>query len=232
MYNEPKNSYDYYDNYSRNKTQYDPGAFSAALDAITHAAQGVSLGWADEGYGLIGGAGRVLANATMRAFGYPVNNESLLDAWHKGYTDMRDYARQELQRGYERHPYISTGAEVLGSAFSPIRVFKTPGHIGSFGNFIAHPRNIERARRLNAFGTGIVNGIGNTDNKLSADTLLNASLGAGLNYGGMKFGNQFFGSKNMMNPIGRALMSAGTQYPAWVRYNSWANNRDRTQNFY
>ncbi len=232
MYNEPVNSYDYYDNYSDNKPQYDAGAFSAALDAIAHAAQGVSLGWADEGYGLIGGTGRALANLGMRAFGYPVNNESFIDAWHKGYTDTRDYARRELQRGFERHPYISTGAEVLGAAFSPIRVYKTRGHVGSLGNFIAHPRDIEKARTINAIGTGIVNGIGNSDNILSLDCLGNSLMSAVLNYGGMKVGNQLFGSKNMMNPTGRAFMSAGTQYPAWLGYNSWINDNDGTQNDY
>ena len=48
-----------------------------------------------------------MANGLMQAAGQNVNGESFGDAWNKGYQEYRDYARQELNDGYERHPGIS-----------------------------------------------------------------------------------------------------------------------------
>lgn len=39
---------------------------------------------------------------------------------NNGYQEYRDYARQELQNGYEYSPTISAGAEIIGSTMSPI----------------------------------------------------------------------------------------------------------------
>ena len=92
----------------------------AITDGINHTAQGIALGWSDEAFGAVGGTGRVMANGIRRASGYDVNGESFGDAWNKGYQEYRDFARQELQNGYERNPAISAGSEIIGSAISPI----------------------------------------------------------------------------------------------------------------
>ena len=71
-----------------NLLQQNSGGFGQTIaDGVNHAAQGASLGWSDEAFGVIGGAGRVAANGVMRAFGQNVNGESFGDAWNKGYQE-------------------------------------------------------------------------------------------------------------------------------------------------
>ena len=128
--------YDEYDDngqYIGNTAQQNTGGFwQAVTDGVNHAAQGASLGWSDEAFGAIGGTGRVIANGLMRAAGQNVNGESFGDAWNKGYTEYRDFARQELQDGYQRNSTISSLSEVGGALASPIKPFK--GMIGAAVN--------------------------------------------------------------------------------------------------
>lgn len=87
--------------------QQNSSAGQPLTDGIGHAAQGVSLGWSDELMGVIGGTGQLMGNAIWRATGHSTNGETLADAWRNGYQEYRDFARQKLQDGYERHPIIS-----------------------------------------------------------------------------------------------------------------------------
>ena len=99
----------------------------------------------------------------MRALGQNVNGESFGDAWNKGYQEYRDFARQELNDGYQRNPTISAGAEVVGATMSPVTPFKARGFTGSLGKIVSHPEDIARARWLNSVATGTANGAGYTD---------------------------------------------------------------------
>lgn len=230
MDNEFNNYDNYYDQADNNDD--DSNVFlDTAYDALGHGAQGVALGWSDELMGFYGGLGRVMANGTLRALGYPVNGESFADAWNKGYTDYRDFARQELKKGNERSPVISAGSEVLGAAFSPIKVAKTRRYTGSLGNFSARPADIVSARWKNAIGTGIINGVGSTDkqNNTWGDYAKNVGVAVIGNYIGTDLGNRYFGTRNMMYPIGRGLMNAGVQF---VPYFYGSNNDDEEENNY
>ena len=198
-------------------TQQNSGGFGQAIaDGINHAAQGVSLGWSDEAFGAIGGAGRVMANGVMRAFGQNVNGESFGDAWDKGYQEYRDFAHQELQDGYQRNPAISAGAEVVGATMSPITPFKAKGFTGSLGKVISHPEDIARARRLNTVATGVANGAGYTNQNTLDEYAKNIAMSIGTNAGGTAFGNKLFGSGNDMYRLGRGAMNVGAQITPYV----------------
>ncbi len=208
--------YDDGGHYIGNNAQQTPqnsGGFGQAIaDGINHAAQGVSLGWSDEAFGAIGGIGRVIANGVRRGFGKDVNGESFGDAWNKGYQEYRDYARQELQDGYQRNPAISTGAEVVGAAISPVIPFKARGIPGeTFGKIIAHPEDIARARWLNTVATGVANGAGYTNQNTLDEYAKNVGMSIGTNVGGTAFGNKLFGSGNDMYRLGRGAMNSAMQ---------------------
>ena len=161
-----------YDNngqYIGNTTKQNTGGFGQAVaDGVNHAAQGASLGWSDEAFGAIGGAGRVVANGLMRVAGQNVNGESFGDAWNKGYTEYRDFARQELQDGYQRNSTISSLSEVGGALASPIKPFK--GIIGATAN-------------------GVIGGVGMTDTNNPAEYAINIGLNTAGSIVGEKFGS-------------------------------------------
>lgn len=144
------------------------GLGQKTVDTVNHAAQGIGLGWSDEINGIIGGAGHVLANGIMRVFGQDVSGESFGDAWKKGYSEYRDFARQELNDGYKRNPVISGLAEVGGALISPIKLFS--GTTGAVAN-------------------GVVGGVGMTDTNNPAEYAINIGLNTAGSVAGEKFGN-------------------------------------------
>lgn len=164
--------YDKYDDngqYIGNTPQHNSVGFGQTVaDGINHAAQGVSLGWSDEAFGAIGGAGRVIANGLMRATDNNVNGESFGDAWNKGYQEYRNYARQELNDGYQRNPTTSSLAEVGGALASPIKPFS--GMRGAATN-------------------GVIGGIGMTDNNNPVEYTINIGLNTAGSVAGEKFGS-------------------------------------------
>lgn len=208
MYNDFE--YDNDDDMMMNNREDTYGSWSPLTDAIGHAAQGITYGWSDELNGVIGGVGRVLANGIMRAMNQPVNNESFADAWHKGYTDYRDFSRNELNAGYERNPVISHGSEILGSAFSPFRVHRARNIIGLTGDYLAHPWDIKKSDAINALGTAAINGIGKSDNKNINEMARNTLWGTVGNYAGVKANHHLYGS-NMHYPISRGFTNAAIQ---------------------
>lgn len=150
------------------QTEQANGLGQKTLDAVNHVAQGIGLGWSDELNGVIGGVGNVLANGVMRAFGQDVNGESFGDAWKRGYTEYRDFARQELNDGYERNPIVSGLAEVGGALVSPIKPFS--GMTGAVAN-------------------GVIGGVGMTDTNSPAEYAINIGLNTAGSIAGEKFGN-------------------------------------------
>ena len=170
------------------------------------------LGWSDEAFGVVGGTGRVIANGVRRGLGKDVNGESFGDAWNKGYQEYRDYARQELQDGYQHNPAISAGAEVVGAAISPVIPFRAKGIPGeTFGKIIAHPEDIARARWLNTVAAGIANGAGYTNQNTLDEYAKNVGISTITNAGGTALGNRLFGSGNNMYRTGRTMMNGATQ---------------------
>lgn len=196
----------------KNQDSFFKKSGATLLDGVNHFAQGASLGWSDEANGLIGGIGGVAANGIVRAFGGNVNGESLGDAFKRGYREYRDAAREALDNGYERSPVISRTAEVEGSAFSPIKPFKTKGYTEpTFHKFVAHPTDIAKARRYNAFGTGAIAGMGYVKDNTPSAYATNIAEGVATNHLGNKLGDKAFGAGNNMYQTGRAAMNAGMQ---------------------
>lgn len=191
------------------QTQQNAGGFTqTVVDGINHTAQGVSLGWSDEAFGAIGGVGRAAANGIMRSFGQNVNGESFADAWNKGYQEYRDFARQELQDGYQRNPVVSTVAEIGGAVISPVTPFRARGIRGeTFGKIISHPKDIARTGWLNTVATGVVNGTGYTNQNSLGDYAENIAMSIGTNAIGNQLGNWAFGSGNNMYRAGRGTMN-------------------------
>ncbi len=189
----------------------------AITDGINHTAQGIALGWSDEAFGAVGGTGRVMANGIRRASGYDVNGESFGDAWNKGYQEYRDFARQELQNGYERNPAISGLAEIGGALVSPIKPFS--GMKGAIAN-------------------GVIGGVGMTDTNNPTEYIVNIGLNTAGSVTGEKVGgilenktNNFLKdrAKNLsfgLSKSARALTKMGAnsltnQINSWRKDDEW-----------
>ena len=148
----------------------------------------------------------------MRAFGQNVNGESFGDAWNKGYQEYRDFARQELQDGYERNPVVSAVSEIGGAVISPITPFKSRGYTGAtLGKVISHPEDIAKARWLNTAATGVVNGAGYANQNTMGEYAKNIAMSVGANTIGNQIGNWTFGSGNNMYRTGRTMMNSAVQ---------------------
>ena len=181
----------------------------AITDGINHTAQGIALGWSDEAFGAVGGTGRVMANGIRRASGYDVNGESFGDAWNKGYQEYRDFAREELQNGYERNPAISSLAEVGGALASPIKPFS--GMRGAVTN-------------------GVIGGVGMTDTNNPTEYAVNIGLNTAGSVAGEKVGgilgkrlqNLQFGLSNLGKPA-RVFTKAGSN-GLINQINNWRND--------
>ena len=181
---------------AQNMVTQNNGIGQVLADGINHTAQGISLGWSDELNGAIGGVGRVAANGLMRVAGQNVNDESFGDAWNKGYTEYRDFARQELDDGYQRNPVVSGLAEVGGALVSPIKPFS--GMAGAATN-------------------GVIGGIGMTDANNPAEYAINIGLNTAGSVTGEKLGNMLgdkaknlsFGFSNLSKPA-RVFTKAGS----------------------
>ena len=179
-------------------TQQNSGGFGQAIaDGINHAAQGASLGWSDEAFGAIGGAGRVMANGVMRAFGQNVNGESFGDAWDKGYQEYRDFARQELQDGYQRNPAISAGAEVVGALATPIKPFAAKDRVNMFGKVYHTTQDLITAGPRTAVANGIIGGVGITNNHNPWDYVQNTAFSTAGNFIGNRIQNRLLGINDM-----------------------------------
>ena len=213
--------YDDYGNYIGNKGLQNQteiqglGGFGQALsDATNHFAQGASLGWSDELNGVIGGVGRVMANGVMRFLNQNVNGEDFGDAWNKGYQEYRDFARQELDDGSNRHPVISGGAEIAGSLISPVKMKGVKG----------------------AAGVGIIGGAGMTDENTIGEYATNIGLNtagsiAGEKFGGMlgnKYGDRLkfmsFGLRNITKPVHIATKASFSGMTNQI--NNWRKSED------
>ena len=214
--------------------QPNTGGFGQAfIDGINHAAQGASLGWSDEAFGAIGGAGRVMANGIMRAFGQNVNGESFGDAWNKGYQEYRDFARQELQDGYERNPAISGLAEVGGALASPIKPFKAKDRINMFDKVYHTTRDLAVAGPRTAIANGVIGGIGITNQNNPLDYAQNIAFSTIGNLAGNKINTRIHGV-NDMYPIRRKIVEGFTNVGSSIAnnfVNNIGSNGDKHENY-
>lgn len=175
------------------------------LDGTNHVAQGISLGWSDELFGVIGGAGNVLANALMQASGNNLTSETLDEAWNKGYQEYRNFSRQELAKGYQRNPTISVGSEIMGNLLSPITPFKAKNRINMFGNVYHTTQDIAVAGPRMAMANGVIGGIGTTDTNNPFDYAQNVVFNTAGNLIGNKVQNNILGISDR-HQVGRKIV--------------------------
>lgn len=190
-------------------------------DGITHMAQGATLGWSDEAHGVMGGVKRMYEKWHDNSD----SNNNYLDTFTQGYQDYRDASRKELKDAYQRNPIVATVAELRGIASVP-KFAKVAGYVGTtLGKRISHPEDISRARWLDTIGTGIVNGIGITDNNTPQEYTKNISMSVGTNVAGTALGNRLFGNGNNMYRFGRGIMNGTTNSIPHV-YDWYQGRRD------
>lgn len=192
-----------------------------ALDGMNHFAQGASLGWSDEAYGVAHGVydmGRTWYN------GNP-DNEEYGDIYNRSYVKHRDAVRQELEDGYQRNPVISGLAEIGGALVSPIKIHTPRGYIGSLGNKISTSADIAKSRFINSVGTGVINGIGSTDENTFDNYAKNIGMSVGTNYLGTRLGDKIYGGGNEMYRIGRVVMNGATNSVPYT-YNLYQRRKD------
>ncbi|MDO5386471.1 MAG: hypothetical protein Q4F75_04285 [Pseudomonadota bacterium] len=128
-----------------------PMSFLEKAEALASAGmQGVSLGWADEIEGALGGLGY--------GFGAMLNlgpqKENVWDAVKRGYYKHRDARRDVLHRGAEEMPVAMTAAEIAGSVAAPniLRVGKG-----------ASSRVVDRVAQRNDWISAPVYGLGSAE---------------------------------------------------------------------
>ena len=138
-----------------------------------------------------------------------IRNNNFSDAWNKGYQEYRDFAREELQNGYERNPAISSLAEVGGALASPIKPFS--GMRGAVTN-------------------GVIGGVGMTDTNNPTEYAVNIGLNTAGSVAGEKVGgilgkrlqNLQFGLSNLGKPA-RVFTKAGSN-GLINQINNWRND--------
>ena len=148
-----------------------------------------------------------------------LGNKILWYEMDKVYQEYRDFARQELNDGYERHPIISGLAEVGGAAISPVKIHTPRGYIGSLGSRVSAPADIAKSRWINSIGTGVINGAGYTNENNPYEYGKNIGMSAITNTSGTAVGNKLFGKGNEMYRFGRTMMNIGAQsFPYGYKY--------------
>lgn len=105
--------------------------------ASSAAQQGLSLGWADEAEGVMGGLGYGLGSLNKD---WNKKGESFSQAYNRGYEKYRDERRNVLSEGYQKEPVLTAGSEIAGSIANPIKFTgissKAPLHIMNRKNLL------------------------------------------------------------------------------------------------
>ena len=149
--------------------------------AATGAYQGLSLGWADEIEGALGGLGYALGSLNPE---WNKNGESFSEAFKRGYRENRDYRRQKLNEGYKEAPLLTRSAEVAGAVASPVRFFKAPK---------TAPLGMKAKKELlNDMTAGIMYGMGSGQDTVK-DHAAKMAIGGTTSYWGSNLGNQIYG---------------------------------------
>lgn len=83
----------------------------------------LSYGWSDELEGVIGGVGYAVGSLVPS---WNKNNESMSEAFKRGYKIHRDEERQKLEEARQNAPVLTTISEAAGAIASPIGAAKLP----------------------------------------------------------------------------------------------------------
>ena len=134
-----------------------------------------------------------------------IRKSSFGDAWNKGYQEYRDFARQELQDGYERNPTISGFAEVGGALASPIKPFKAKDRINMFDKVYHTTHDLAIAGPRTAIANGVIGGIGITAGNNPLDYAQNIGVSTVGNVVGNKVQNKLLGVNDMYKPVRKTI---------------------------
>ena len=153
----------------------------------TAARQGLSYGWSDELEGVIGGIGYAAGSLVPS---WNKNNESMSEAFKRGYITHRDEERQRLEQARQNAPVLTTVSEAVGAIASPIGAAKLPN--APYINAIKKTP-LKKATSYGSFyGTGTAEN-GNTVGETLGNYAENMGLGVISGGVGNWAGSQFFG---------------------------------------
>ena len=76
----------------------------------------LSYGWSDELEGVLGGVGYAVGSLVPS---WNKNNESMSEAFKRGYITHRDEERQKLEQARQNAPVLTAVGEIAGGAVSP-----------------------------------------------------------------------------------------------------------------
>lgn len=170
---------------------------------------GLTLGFADEMEGLMGGLGYGLASLNSE---WNKNGESFMDAAKRGYAAARDNRRSVLAQGQKDMPVAMGIAEAAGSIAS-----------NPYGKILGASKTAPLAMKAAGnFKTGIANGLtygaGVTEDNTPQEYAKNMALGAAGNMGGNKPSNQLYGRN--AHPLVRGALQEITSKGLDALYNA------------
>ncbi|MDY4841055.1 MAG: hypothetical protein SO314_01650 [Alphaproteobacteria bacterium] len=183
----------------------------------TAARQGLSYGWSDELEGVMGGVGYALGSLVPS---WNKNNESMTEAFKRGYITHRDEERQRLEQARQNAPVLTTVSEAVGAIASPIGAAKLPN--------APYINAIKKTPLKKATSYGSFYGTGTAENKDTfGETLGNYAENIGTsmfgNMAGNHFGEKIFGRAAF--PITRNFVEQGVGTVTEKIYNSLYKNR-------
>ena len=151
------------------------------------ARQGLSYGWSDELEGGIGGISYAVSSLVP---GWNKNNESMVEAFKRGYITHRDEERQKLEEGRKNAPVLTTISEAAGAIPSPIGASKLPK--APYLNTVKKIPLKKAAAYGTFYGTGTAEN-GNAVGETLGNYAENMGLGAVGSLAGYGLNKQLFG---------------------------------------
>ena len=171
----------------------------------TAARQGLSYGWSDELEGGIGGISYAVGSLVPS---WNKNNESMVEAFKRGYITHRDEERQKLEEGRKNVPVLTMAAEAAGGGVSPFSKFLPTPNAPYLNAVKKIPlKNIAKAATI--YGTGAAEH-GNSVGETLGNYAENIGIGAIGGTAGHNIGKLMFGRSNFPPERGLYEQTVGT----------------------
>lgn len=147
----------------------------------------LSYGWSDEVEGVLGGVGYAVGSLVPS---WNKNNESMSEAFKRGYITHRDEERQKLEQARQNAPTLTTAFEAVGAMASPFGASKLAN--APYRNVVKKIPLKKAAAYGSFYGAGTTEH-GNTLGETLGNYAENMSVGAVSGGVGNWVGGQFFG---------------------------------------
>ena len=165
----------------------------------TAARQGLSYGWSDEVEGVLGGVGYAVGSLVPS---WNKNNESMSEAFKRGYITHRDEERQKLEQARQNAPTLTTAFEAVGAMASPFGASRLAN--APYRNVVKKIPLKKAAAYGSFYGTGTTEH-GNTLGETLGNYAENMSVGAVGGVTGYGLNKQFFGYAGGVPLVRKAL---------------------------